>query len=351
MNIKNYIKSEISKKLDIQLFANNPNTNVTTQTGIGQDLSPEMKEFWDTQLLENAREGLYHTQFGKKTNLPKGNGKRAEWRKANTFAPSLTPLTEGVTPDGEKFGVTSIYADIEQYGQYAVISDVLEMTAYDPIIDLCNVEMGAAGSLTADLLCRNELVKNPNVIFAPKSDGTKVEKRQDLDGTCELTPRVINKAQTILKKNKTPKINGSYVGLIHPSIAMDLRETQAWIDSHKYAAVKEIFNGEIGDLHGVRFIETDNEKVWKGTANNCPTGYSVYATLIMGKDAYGIIDPEGMGMEMIVKGKGSSGVSDALNQRSSVGYKFSTATKMLYLERLIRIESVSPTFEDDDETN
>ena len=66
---------------------------------------------------------------------------------------------------------------------------------------------------------------------------------------------------------------------------------------------------------------------------------AVYATLFFGKDAFGLIDPEGAGMEMIIKNK--SDIGGPLNQFSTIGYKFSQSTKILYQDRLVRVESCS----------
>jgi N4-gp56 family major capsid protein len=148
-----------------------------------------------------------------------------------------------------------------------------------------------------------------------------------------LTPDMVNKAVTWLKKNKAPTINGKYVAIIHPSVTYDLRSSDEWIEAHKYAAATEIFNGEIGELHGVRFIETTNAKV---TENG---GKMVYTTIFLGKDAYGIVDPEGGGLEMIVKDK--SEVGGPLEQYSTAGYKFESATKILYPERMVLVKSCS----------
>ena len=95
----------------------------------------------------------------------------------------------------------------------------------------------------------------------------------------------------------------------------------------------------------MRFIETTEAKIWNN--NTCPvktqsgsaTYYSVYSTLFLGKDAFGMIDPEGGGLEMIVKSKEQAG--GPLNQFSTLGYKFSTATKILYQDRMVRVESLS----------
>ena len=65
----------------------------------------------------------------------------------------------------------------------------------------------------------------------------------------------------------------------------------------------------------------------------------VYATLFFGKNAFGVVDPQGMGLELIVKDRAQ--VGGPLNQFSTVGYKFEAATKILYQERMIRVESGS----------
>lgn len=308
--------------------------NVTTQSG----MSPTMKTFYDTTLLENAREQMVFTQFGKKQAM-KGN--KVEWRKFNTFAKALTPLTEGVIPTGQTFGMTNIEGTITQHGDFTAVSDRLELESFDDVIFGATEEMGAAEGETYDTLTRNILVAGNSVRYCPNGD-TEVTSRADITNACILTPDVVNKAQTWLKKNKAPKIDGCYVALIHPSVAYDLRNSEEWKEFHKYNDVAPIFKGEIGMLHGVRFIETNEAKIWK------ESGKSVYATLFLGKDAFGILDPEGEGMEMIVKTKGQIG--GPLEQFSTIGYKFCHGAKILYQERMLRVESGS-SFGDDDEAN
>ena len=323
--------------LKLQLFSADVNPiNVTTQSG----MSPTMKTFYDTALLENARETMIFTQFGKKTPM-KGN--KAEWRKFNTFGKALTPLTEGVIPTGQTFGMTKIEGEISQHGDFTAVSDRLEMESYDDVIFGATEEMGAAEGETYDTLTRNILVAGNSFVYAPNGD-TEIESRNAITNDCKLTPALVNKAATWLKKNKAPRIDGCYVALIHPSVAHDLRETDEWKEFHKYNAVDPIFKGEIGMLHGVRFVETNEAKIWKAGAD----GVAVYATLFLGKDAFGILDPEGEGMEMIVKPKEQIG--GPLNQFSTIGYKFCHGAKILYQERMLRVESGS-SFGSDDEEN
>ena len=66
---------------------------------------------------------------------------------------------------------------------------------------------------------------------------------------------------------------------------------------------------------------------------------ATYATLFLGKDAFGILDPEGEGMEMIIKGRQQIG--GPLEQFSTIGYKFCHGAKILYQERMLRVETGS----------
>ena len=319
--------------LNLQLFAwtagnaGTPTTNpinVTTQSS----MSPAMKTFYDTTLLENAREEMVFTQFGMKQPL---HGNKVEWRKFDTFAKALTPLTEGVIPSGQNFGMTKIEAETTQHGDYTAVSDRLELEAFDDIIFGATEEMGAAEGETYDTLTRNILVAGNSVAY-----GGDKTSRAALTNADVLTPELVAKAATWLKKNKAPKIDGCYVAIVHPSVAYDLRNSEEWKEFHKYNDVAPIFKGEIGMLHGVRFVETTSAKIW---GNAGASSVCVYASLFLGKDAFGVLDPEGEGMEMIVKTKGQIG--GPLEQFSTIGYKFCHGSKILYQERMLRVETGS----------
>ena len=79
-----------------------------------------------------------------------------------------------------------------------------------------------------------------------------------------MTSELVAKAATQLKKMNAPTFDGKYVCIIHPSVAFDLRQDEAWIAAHQYAAATELFSGEIGELHGVRFVETTEAKIYRG---------------------------------------------------------------------------------------
>ena len=264
--------------INLQLFAEagtvvngtanfvNAYTGETQAFTDGNSLSGELKTFYDTELLENARVEMFYAQFAKKQPLPAGRGKTVEWRKWNTFD-KATQLQEGVIPTGQKFGMSSKTGTISQYGTYAAITDQLELHAYDDVILGATEEMGASMAETQETLIRDALLVNTNVLYcdnvtvatgAVVSTPTSPAQMEATSETmCMLTPDSVAKAVTIMKKNRVPSINGKYYAVIHPSVAYDLRKSKEWIEAHKYAAPEQLFNGEIGELHGCRFIEDE----------------------------------------------------------------------------------------------
>ncbi|MGN0527412.1 MAG: N4-gp56 family major capsid protein [Acutalibacteraceae bacterium] len=322
--------------MNIQLFAAGENIQTTSTA----ELSAEMKTFYDKTLITLASPYLVHDQFGQKRDIPKNGGKIIEFRKFSSLPKALTPLTEGVTPTGNKLNVSTVSATVEQYGDYIEQSDLLELTAIDNTIVEATKQLASQAGLTMDTIVRNEIVGGTNVLYCPKvSDGveTEVTSRSEIDNTSLLRVKDVFKAAAELKAMNAPKIDGYYVGIIHPYVAYDLMQEAGnqWMEVQKYTTPENMLNGEIGCLGGVRFVESTEAKIWNEGASGC----AVFATLIMGADAFGVTSVQGGGVEHIVKQKGYG--NDPLNQRSSVGWKGLKTAKRLVEEYLLRIESGS----------
>ena len=253
--------------IDLQLLANHVNVTTDTTATTGNDLSPEMKTFYDMTLLDEAGPQLVHDQFGQKRPIPKGSGKTIEFRKFDSLPKALTPLTEGVTPDGQSLNVTAITSTVAQYGDYITQSDVLELTALDNTILEATKLLGRQAGITLDTVTREVLNGGTNVSYCPKlSDSTEtaVKERSALDSTAKLTVDGVNQMTAKLRAQNAPTISGDYVAIIHPYAAYDLMRDPEWIDAHKYATPENLYNGEIGKIGGVRFVQTTEAKIFKG---------------------------------------------------------------------------------------
>ena len=314
----------IKKYFDYQLFAGN--TNVTTDTG----MSVEMKTYYSDYLIDNAEAKLVHDQFGQKHPIPKNGGKTIEFRKYNPLPKNLTPLTEGVTPDGKKLNVTKIEATVKQYGDFVELSDQLLLTAIDNNLVQATKLLGSQAGRTLDTVTREVLNGGTNVVYAGG-----VTSRTALTEESKLTVQDVKKAVRALKTQNAEKIDNSFVGIIHPDVAYDLTNDPEWQEVKKYDPA-DWYEGEIGRIAGVRFVETTEAKIFEG---------GVYSTLILGDNAYGVTEVEGGGLQHITKQLGSAGTADPLDQRATSGWKAFKVAERLVEQFMVRIESKG-TFSD-----
>ena len=324
--------------IDLQLFAYDPQAQPVNNTGASA-LSAEMKTFYDMTLIDEATANLVHDQFGQKRPIPANGGKTIEFRKFAPLAKATTPLTEGVTPDGKSLSVSTITATVAQYGDFVTQTDVLELTSLDNTILEATKLLGRQAGLTLDTIVRNVMQSGTNVTYCPKigEDGTEtaVTSRASLDDTCQLTVDVVQQVVAKLRAQNAPTIGGKYVAIIHPYVAYDLMRDKEWIDAHKYSNPTNLYEGEIGEIAGVRFVQTTEAKIYEG---------GVFGSLFLGDGAYGVTEITGGGLQTIVKQKGSAGTADPLDQRSSVGWKAIKTAELLIPNYIVRVESKSKRF-------
>lgn len=315
--------------LNLQKFAD-PNTQTTGLDG----MSPEMKTFYTDTLIDIAGPELVHDQFADKYPIPKNGGKTIEFRKYDNLKPALTPLTEGVTPDGNSLNVSTLTATVDQYGDYVTLSDILTMTAIDNNVVQATKKLGSQAGLTLDCITRDVICGGTNVFYAGGHTS-----RADLTVNDKLERNIFFKAAAFLKKMHAPKIDGSYVAIIHPDCSADIMMSEGWIDIQKYKNPENIYEGEIGKIGNIRFVESSNAKVWRGTEDNCPDGLAVFSTVVVGAGAYGTTEVSGGGLQTIVKPLGAG--DDPLNQRATVGWKATKVSERLVEQYMVRIESCS----------
>lgn len=324
----------IAKSYNIQKFA-----DAQTQTTLLPGLSAQMKTYYELSLLDNAEPNLVHNQFGDEYDIPKRGGKTIEFRKYDPLPKALTPITEGVTPKGNKLNVTTVTATVAQYGDYIQLSDMLDLTAIDNNLVESTTLLGSQAGRTLDTVTREVLNGGTNVLYAPIDNGdgtfTTVTSRGELNAKAKLSTKLFFKAAALLKGNNAGYINDSYVAIIHPYAAYDLMTSDGWIDVHKYATPENIYEGEIGKIGKVRFVESSEAKIADGGAG----GAKVFCTIVLAAHAYGKTKIKEGGLKHIVKQLGYG--DDPLNQRSSCGWKATEVAKRLVEEYMVRIESCS----------
>lgn len=239
-------------------FEENLNMNKTTSAGI----QPLYQPVLNRHVLMVAKSDLIHSQFGQKAKIEKGKGKTVAWDKMSPLPKAVTPLTEGVTPEGVALNMSRIVGYPMQYGSYVSTTDEFDFFTPNPPPEVLRINelLGNNAGETLDYLTAKVLSSGTNVQY-PNGKTT----RASLAAADVLTVAEIKKAVRTLKGNKAKKLKGNrYVAIIHTDIAHDLTNDPEWKFPHQYVDTKQIYEGEIGELYGVKFVESADAVVFHG---------------------------------------------------------------------------------------
>lgn len=312
----------------VQSYNNTAGTN---------QLSAENATFYQTAMLERLTPELVYMKYGEKKNIPKRAGATAQWRRLNSLAVSTTAVTEGVTPDGVNLDITTVTATVQTYGAWTKISDFLDLVGLDPLLTETSELMGENAGESMDTIVRDVIYAGTVVQYANNK-----ANRAAVAATDKITALEILKARRTLKRNKVKQINipgrgRGWLAFIHTDVAMDLMQTDEWKKANVENGTKNFEDGIIGKLYGIFFIEVDNGVKYEDAGAD---GADVYATLFIGRGAYGIPDVEGSSKpEIIVHAAGSAGTADPLNQFNTVAWKSVFATMRINELCMVRLES------------
>lgn len=322
---------------DLQHNVPNPlNTSTSVGTGTGA-ASTKPNAFYDKLLLNLlVQTDFHHSKFAQNRDMPARTGDTINFRKITKLEPSLTPLTEGITPEGQTASVSAITATTAQYGDYMAFTDLVDVTTVDPILTEYTKEMARAARETMDILVREELHAGSNVHYA----GGKTS-RATLAAGDKPTIDGLRKIVLAMKKaHVKPGPGGKYTVLITPDVMFDLLDDPKFEKAYEIGQNNSPFiKGEVADIFGMRFVEVLNGKIFEGAGAD---GVDVHSTLVLGDRPYGITKIKGNGdVQTIIKPLGSAGAADPLNQRQSIGWKVNAfVAKRLYEEAIGRYESV-----------
>lgn len=301
--------------------------------------------FYDRNLLERATPELLHDKWGQRRPIPKNASDSIKFRRWNALPTAMVALTEGVTPTGSSMAVTDMTATLSQYGDFTILTDKVNMMVEDNVIKESTDVLGEQGGETIDEVVRDILVAGTNVVYAGTAT-SRATVAANIDVVAIKTAVKLLKGQNAKKftetivgttKIGTVPVRASFVAICHTDTSETLEDIDGFKSYEEYASQTLVDMSEIGVVKGVRFCETTKGAIFEGEG---AASADVYATLVFGKNAYGVVSLRGQrNIEVIVKSLGSAGSADPLNQRASVGWKAWATAKILNDAWLVRIES------------
>jgi len=306
------------------------------------EVSSAVNNFYDRTLLTRAIPSFIHTRWAQVRDIPRNNSEVIKFRKYASLTAATSALTEGVTPAGSQLSVTDITATVAQYGDFVTLTDFVQMTTLDPLLSETAEVLGEQMGDTIDQLTRDVIAAGSTVQYASTAtDRTEIAAGMILNGD------EVREAVRTLKGNNAKKITmqvnpstgystspvrAAYIGICSEDTEYDLKRDPDFVPVDEYAQSGAAMPDEIGKLDEVRFVSaTSNAKTFSSTV-------TVHATILLGKEAYGITRISGEAAKTITKELGSGGTSDPLNQRSTMGWKITFIAKRLQEAFMLRIE-------------
>jgi N4-gp56 family major capsid protein len=334
------------------------------------DISPAIAAYSVVRMLKRAMPFLHLEKFGQSYPLPANSTLTAKFRRyfltgatgaagpdsgAFYIPVATTPLVEGVTPTGSILSNQDYTVTLAQYGDYITITDVVEDTHTDPVLNDATDILGEQAAVTVETLRYNVLKAGTNVFYANKvasrtlianpialSDQRSVSTALNRQNAKKITSVVASTADF-----NTKSVEAGYVAVCHPDLETDIRNMTGFIPVASYGSHTTPWEGEIGSVEQVRYLTstvlapfpdagaTVNPANFRSTSG---ANADVYPVLIFARDAYGIVPLKGKSAmtPMVVNPKPASG--DPLGQRGTVGWKLYTATVILQDMWMARLE-------------
>ena len=303
-------------------------------------LSAEAKSFYDRKMLDRALPVLAMYKAGQQRDIPSNSGNQVSYRRVNTLTTATTALTEGTTPVGASLSVTEVTGTVAQYGNYVQVSDALNLMGIDPIIRESSTLLGENAGQSLEEVIRTELVTGTSVSYATGS------ARASQAAANVITTALVRKAVRTLEANDAKPFYGSrsdengqggfFLGFIHPNTWYDLIADTTVLNTVTYSDPDKLYTLKFPELLGVAWIKTTKAPVFSAAGSG---GVDVYGTIIVGMDAFGVVNVGGTGrFNTIVKPLGSAGSADPLEQRATIGWKSFQLPKILNNNFMTRIE-------------
>lgn len=290
---------------------------------------PEVRTYFDRLLLTLARPYYIYDMFAQKRTIPLNSGDQMIFRRYSTLSAATVPIQDGSTPPGDALSVTDFSTQIKWYGNFVVITDQVQFTVQDRVLNEATRVLSLQLGLTIDTLIRNMMVSTASSILCSQgtNGGTPTEITTADIKTAVRALRLGNArlmTKPIPGENRfaTSPVRSSYWGFMDVSIQNDLEACADFLSAANYPNPMDALEAEWGSTNNVR---------WLLSTNGYSTGGAtpIWSNIILGQEAYGVVKLGSKEAEFIVKPLGSSGTSDPLNQRGSVGYKYPFATRLL----------------------
>lgn len=292
-------------------------------------LPPAVREYYDRLLLMTAYPQLIHTKFAQKRVLPEKNGDTIVFRRYSRLATVPIPLVDGVTPPGAPLSATDIKAQVSFYGNFVTITNQVELTVEDRVLNESARLLAQNMAQTMDEVTRDVLASTSSVLQCSNgvNGNTPTElTKADIDAAVKTLlgndAEMISEVVTGANLFATAPVRPAFWGYIDTDLLDDLEAVANFLHSANYPNQQTVLDAEWGATGNVRWLYTSVGSVSSATP-------PVYNNFIIGKEAYAVVHLRSETGEFYIEPLGSAGAADPLHQRGSVGWQHPFVSRIL----------------------
>ena len=284
--------------------------------------------FYDRAGIEAANAKSVYAQFADAKQMPKNYGKTF---KISKFLPMYDRLATDA--DFAKFGyltnrtVTAITSELAnnvslaegagavnkqaltkitvstemaRYGEMMDYTDEVELFSEDSVQRRYRVELGELANIRNEDLVQLDMLATTTVLRAGSATANNQLGATQADGSDDGDSKVsydlIRRASRTLMRNRAKKrtkvvvgstkidtrtVAPAYYAIVGADVKADLEmvtrgstyeKDWAFIPAHQYASVGELAEGEVGQIHEVKFIESETALTYAGSATATDNG-------------------------------------------------------------------------------
>lgn len=300
------------------------------------EISPRTAAYASKEMLRRGIPYLLLEKFGQAKPIPKNMTDSVKFRRYESLDNTPNALTEGVTPSSKKLSKTDISAQLGQYGDLIEITDKVEDTHEDPVLNESVEVLGEQQAQMIEKVRFDVLKAGTNVFYANGSSRSDVNTPIDLPLQRKITRSLkrqnARKVTSVVRSTPdwgTENVDAAFVALSHPDLEKDIRNMDNFVPSEQYGQISP-WESEIGKVEDVRYVCSTIFEAWEGAGSATLNGMisdggsnvDVYPILYIAKDAYGIVPLKGKGaVTPSVVNPGTRDKNDPLGQRGYIGWK------------------------------
>lgn len=253
----------------------------TSTTG---NITPEVMTYYEKVFLARAQYELIMKEGGQLRTHATGQGRTVNFTRYNPLTVITSPLGEASNPVSCPINASTVAMTLSEYGLTTTHGKLLTLVSIDSgmkeKVELVGQNMGE----TLDQLVRDELLNGTS--FYGNGHTVSTFTAGDTLDACDIR----NIVRTLEIAKAKPYKDGLFIGKTDPYSKYNLLGDTTWVNAKTYSDVKDLYNGEIGELYQVRFLLNKNIASGTEATSTASSGVVRFYNYIHGDNAFGVFD-------------------------------------------------------------